>query len=195
MRCHKAKKGIVTFFSSEAGFTVIEAMIVSAMIGILASLATAAYEDFGKRTRDGIRKLHLAQYARMIKSENFANGSIPQTFTYGEAGAGSWDYSSEDRNGNGMMFLDFLGPQNALDSINRGTPFHGGDTSGAEAGTHFAYAFYCYSATQVANCSCTRPPRWGPGPYDPNGFAVLFTKLELSPEFIYYVRIDGINCG
>ena len=57
----------------QQGFTLIELMIVVAIIGILAAVALPAYQDYTKRAKV-TEGLSLASAAKLAVAENAANG-------------------------------------------------------------------------------------------------------------------------
>lgn len=69
-------------FQNHKGFTLIELMIVVAIIGILAAIAIPAYQDYTVRARV-TEGLSLASSFKTLVAENAANGASDLSTGYG----------------------------------------------------------------------------------------------------------------
>ncbi len=84
-------------FDLKKAFTLIELMVVIAIIGIIASIVLVSVVSVGEKARDAVRKLDLTQIQKALEVYQIDNDSYPST-------GGSWwgvctNGGSRDRNG------------------------------------------------------------------------------------------------
>src|SRR6202167_2536652 len=81
--------GVEMFNKMQKGFTLIELMIVVAIIGILAAIAIPAYQDYTVRAKV-TEGLNLADAAKTTVAESFQSGGLVPGLS---AAAASWNGS------------------------------------------------------------------------------------------------------
>lgn len=74
--------------STQAGFTFIEMLAVTVLIGVMVSIATVGYFGASRSTRDSRRKQDLSQLRFALETYKQTYGEYPDTGT----GCGTWAY-------------------------------------------------------------------------------------------------------
>ncbi len=147
---------------SAQGFTLIELMIIVAIIGILASVAMPAYQDYSIRAKLSEVVLAMSVCRTQVTELYQQGGSAPGANSWGcESGVGSRYVGSLETDANGKVSARVGGIESSVnDKIVTMTPLAGLDVP-AGVGVHFGsglFGWRCGSAADGTNL----PPKYLP---------------------------------
>jgi prepilin-type N-terminal cleavage/methylation domain-containing protein len=116
----------------EAGFTLVELLIVVAIIGIMAALVMANLNDARKKARDAMRKADLANIVKALESYRVLNGDYPIT--------GSWVNSTSCQWLPGLtQYFPNCMPKDPLNSGTYPRPY--GNSGANDGGYYYSYRY------------------------------------------------------
>ncbi len=75
------KKGLALRRSSDEGFTLIEVLVATTIIGVLAAVAVSSYTSINKRSRDSKRRSDIEQIRSGLEMYRSDNGFYPAVDT------------------------------------------------------------------------------------------------------------------
>ena len=131
-------------YRSNRGFTLIELMIVVAIIGIVAAIAFPAYQEYVRETRRAVAQADLMELAQWMER------GYNQDYSYLEGGnAPTLPFTASPRNGDAFYNLSFVNTaQNSFALQAQPTGAQTGDACGTltldNAGTRGAAKTDCW---------------------------------------------------
>ncbi len=129
-----------------SGFTLVELLVVVAIIGLIASLSLVAFNLTRSKSRDTRRRADLKQIQNMLELYYDKNNTYPTTSSYSENNVSGWDASYIDGDNDGYFFADFL----TTDGIIQNVPLDPLNN----ASHHYRYYYYNGTGTVYG---CERP--------------------------------------
>ncbi len=136
----------MSIYPNKNGFTLMELIVVMAIIALISTFAMVAISNARKASRDAVRRADLRQIRNAIEFYYDDNNSYPTVSSYGESGTGGWDNSYQDSDSDGNYFLDFLVDGGYMASV----PV---DPTNDSAHT---YQYFAYNGTGEVN-GCLQP--------------------------------------
>jgi len=146
--------------NTQKGFTLIELMIVIAIIGILAAIAIPAYQDYTIRSQAS-EGLAMASAAKASISEYYATKGTWPTDTGNGSGALGWTaqpsgkYVSGISVTNGVITITYGGQSNAANLFGKTAVLTPGNTANGDV------AWVCQNAPTVSNATFSTAPAAG----------------------------------
>ena len=121
----------------QAGFTIVELLIVIVVIAILAAISIVAYTSMQQRARDSIRASDAKSIVKALEAYKAVNGRYPLPTPTG--GAGAFEQSTDTPG----TFLEFL----------QGTYFGTVPVDPINDSTRY-YRYYVYQSASLASYGC-----------------------------------------
>lgn len=131
--------------SGQAGFTIVELLIVIVVIAILAAITVIAYNGIQGRARDSQRVQDIKTIVKALEFYKVDNGSYPAPVS--TTGAAGWEVSTDGTNPTAFLSALVSGTNGIskvpVDPINTGVA---GDLAPAASKNNFEYFYYRYAA-------------------------------------------------
>ena len=137
---------MVQLHKSEKGFTLIEILVVVAIIGLLSSIVMAALSTARVKARDSRRLSDILQIKKALELYYLNNNTYPSILAEGEAGCAGWDSSAVDNDGNGRFFIEPLETSGMIVKMPK-DPLNSPSCAG------YTYRYYLYTG---GNSGCTK---------------------------------------
>lgn len=112
---------------SRQGFTIVELLLVIAVIAILAAIVTVAYRGIQDRARNAKRETDLSNLQKIIETYKIQNGAYPQTTAQSPANWHSVDVRTDSNCFNGSQNTDWIP---GINTLPQSTPNPGGGVDG-----------------------------------------------------------------
>ena len=125
----------------KSAFTLIELLVVIVIIGILATISVAQFNNYAVRARDATRTAQFSQIQKHIITHTIANGSFPSIAYEGgvsEPGSGGWYFIIGSRQDSieGLHLTDSVGVLSAPNGL-----------------PEIGISFYIYRANSETTCA------------------------------------------
>ena len=170
------------------GFTIVELLLVIAVIAVLAAIVIVAYSGIQDRARNAARVNDLSNLQKTIETYKIQNGSYPQTTAESPANWHSVDVRTDSNCFNGSQNTDWIP---GVGSLPQSTPNPGGGVDGT--GGCYLYASngvqYILSAWNMVNTPQTDKL------YRRQGFRPFQTSTSVQFYTCNVNNIGGVSGG
>jgi prepilin-type N-terminal cleavage/methylation domain-containing protein len=157
----------IIFMKKISGFTLVELMIVIAVIAILVAVMFPTLTQYIKRSRDVTRFQDISGVAQALRIYEIDTGFMKRTQRYGGNDIGGWDYSSQPV-GN-PSFVKYLVDEGYLTKMPKDPLNNAVGDIAAWWSVGYSYFYYCYQVAEfpsityeqfVLGARLESPPPW-----------------------------------